>query len=155
MSFDYKKYLTPEWDKHWSKLHSLRGGARAKAMTKSRQGKSLPYEMSKTYLKYLYWKQKGLCAVSGTPLRLEYLFVPYHPLAPSKDRLDNDPDIGFLLLVKKPFHRGAAFPCRGYVHNWERIRPLGSHQASLSPRHHGHGWLGGMVFTLSAFKHAG
>lgn len=95
MSFNYKKYLTTEWDKHWSKLHSLRGGARAKAMTKSRKGKSLPYEMSKTYLKYLYWKQKGLCAVSGTPLRLEYLFVPYHPLAPSKDRLDNDPNIGY------------------------------------------------------------
>jgi len=96
MSFNYRQYLTPEWDKHWSKLHSLRGGARAKAMTKSRQGKSLPYEMSKNYLKYLYWKQKGLCAVSGTPLRLEYLFVPYHPLAPSKDRLDNDPDIGYI-----------------------------------------------------------
>jgi hypothetical protein len=64
-------------------------------MTKSRKGKSLPYSMSKMYLKYLYWKQKGLCAVSGTPLRLEYLFEPYHPLAPSKDRLDNDPDIGY------------------------------------------------------------
>ena len=95
MSFNFRKYLTPEYDKHWSKLHSLRGGARAKAMTKSRKGKSLPYSMSKMYLKYLYWKQKGRCAVSGTPLRLEYLFEPYHPLAPSKDRLDNDPEIGY------------------------------------------------------------
>jgi hypothetical protein len=94
--FNFREYLTPEWDKHWSKLHSLRGGARAKTMTKSRQGKSLPYNMSKNYLKYLYLKQEGRCAVSGTPLRLEYLFEPYHPLAPSKDRLDNDPEIGYV-----------------------------------------------------------
>jgi hypothetical protein len=96
MNFNFRSYLTPEWNKHWSKLHSLRGGARAKTMTKSRKGKSLPYGMSKTYLKYLYLKQRGLCAVSGTPLRLEHLFEPYHPLAPSKDRLDNDPEVGYI-----------------------------------------------------------
>lgn len=96
MSFNFEEYLGPEYDKHWSKLHSLRGGNRAKAMTKSRKGKPLPYSMSKMYLKYLYLKQEGRCAVSGTPLRLEYLFEPYHPLAPSKDRLDNSPDIGYV-----------------------------------------------------------
>ena len=96
MNFDYKQYLKPEWDKHWSKLHSLRGGARAKTMTKSRKGKDLPYRMSKNYLKYLYIKQKGRCAISNTPLRLEHLFVPYHPLAPSKDRIDNNPELGYV-----------------------------------------------------------
>ena len=95
MSFNYRDYLKPEWDKHWSKLHSLRGGARAKTMTKSRKGKDLPYTMSKNYLKYLYIKQEGRCAISDTPLRMEYLFIPYHPLAPSKDRLDNSPEIGY------------------------------------------------------------
>jgi len=95
MSFDYREYLRSDWNKHWSKLHSLRGGARAKSMTKSRKGKDLPYNMSKNYLKYLYIKQKGRCAISGTPLRMEYLFVPYHPLAPSKDRIDNSPEIGY------------------------------------------------------------
>ena len=96
MNFDYRTYLKPEWDKHWKKLHHNRGGARAKTMTKKRQGKDLPYEMSLNYLKYLYIKQKGRCAISNTPLRMEHLFEPYHPLAPSKDRLDNDPNIGYV-----------------------------------------------------------
>lgn len=97
MKFDFRKYLKPEWDKHWKKLHYNRGGARAKTMTKKRQGKDLPYEMSLNYLKYMYIKQGGRCAISNTPLRLEYLFEPYHPLAPSKDRLDNDPEIGYVV----------------------------------------------------------
>ena len=95
--FNFREYLKPEYNKHWSKLHSLRGGARAKAMTKSRKGKDIPYGMSKNFLKYLYLKQRGRCAISDTPLRLEYLFIPYHPLAPSKDRLDNDPEIGYVV----------------------------------------------------------
>jgi hypothetical protein len=51
-----------------------------------------PMEVSITAedLKKLFEIQEGRCAILGTPLNPQDLFISRHPLAPSVDRLDND-----------------------------------------------------------------
>lgn len=63
--------------------------------TVSKKGTAkIPYppmsvEITAEDLKELFEQQQGLCAILGTALDPQDLFIKRHPLAPSVDRLDN------------------------------------------------------------------
>jgi hypothetical protein len=57
---------------------------------KSRIDKGVDDLITPNYLEDLYRSQGSRCAYTGKVMHLDYLALPYHPYAPSVDRLDNE-----------------------------------------------------------------
>lgn len=68
--------------------HIKNSGGRARAMTKSRLGQKIPVGVTAEDLEEIYKKQNGRCFWFNVPMDLNLLYVKWHPLAPSADRLD-------------------------------------------------------------------
>ena len=62
-------YTTPYDKSPAKKLSDLSCSANSRAKAKSNEKRTMEYEMSASFIKELYNKQKGLCAYSGLPLR--------------------------------------------------------------------------------------
>ena len=83
------------WKKLLSNVKST-AAVRPKRRTVSANGTAkIPYppmsvEITANDLKELFKQQGGRCAILGTLLDPQDLFVARHPLAPSVDRIDND-----------------------------------------------------------------
>lgn len=63
-------------------------GGRARAMTKSRLGQKIPVSVTAEDLREIYEHQNARCFWFNVPMNLDLLYVSWHPLAPSADRLD-------------------------------------------------------------------
>lgn len=63
-------------------------GGRARAMTKSRLGHKIPVSVTAEDLREIYEHQNARCFWFNIPMNLDLLYISWHPLAPSADRLD-------------------------------------------------------------------
>jgi len=63
-------------------------GGRARAMTKSRLGQKISVSVTAKDLEEIYKDQNARCFWFNVPMNLGLLYVSWHPLAPSADRLD-------------------------------------------------------------------
>jgi hypothetical protein len=63
-------------------------GGRARAMTKSRLGQKIPVSVTAEDLREIYEHQNARCFWFNVPMNLDLLYVSWHPLAPSADRLN-------------------------------------------------------------------
>ena len=83
------------WKKLLSNVKST-ANVRPLRRTVSKDGTAkIPYppmsvEITAADLKELFEQQGGRCAILGTELDPQDLFIKRHPLAPSVDRIDND-----------------------------------------------------------------